>query len=86
MSTSGKLEFFLEKGTWLSTLVVAIGVLFSIELITQLGIGMFILIPILRVLSLCIHFYVAKDLKMFAIALIVFFIILASLAIGIIFY
>lgn len=84
MTVEGRLEKFLEVGTWLSTLVVGIGVVFSMMLITKIGIGMFILIPIVRVAGLIINFYGNKDFKMFGVALIVFCIILISLGVGII--
>lgn len=83
MTIENKLEKLLEVGTWASTAVVGIGVLFSLTLMTKIGIGMFILIPIIRVFGLIINFYSKKDTKMFWIAVTVFSIILTSLIVGI---
>lgn len=83
MTVENKLEKLLEVGTWASTFMVGVGVLFSITHITNLGIGMFILIPIIRVFGLIINFHIKKDLKMFWIAATVFSIIVVSLIVGI---
>lgn len=82
MTVESKLEKLLEVGTWTSTLVVALGVIFSLTLIIKVGIGMFILIPIIRVFGLVINFYQKQDFKMFWIGVAVFAIIMVSLVVG----
>jgi uncharacterized membrane protein len=81
---ASKLEYLLERGTWISTAVVAVGVIFSLELITKIGIAMFILIPIGRIIGLLISFIKEKDKHMALIATFVLGIILLSLTVGVV--
>lgn len=76
------LEKFLEISTWLATILVALGVVFSNSLIINMGIASFILIPVCRVIGLGINFYKEKDFQMSLIALFVFAIIFISFIFG----
>lgn len=77
------LEILLETGTWAATSIITIGVLFSYTAVTQAGIGMFILIPVGRVIGLLMNYLKEKDYKMVSIAFIVLAVIILSFVIGI---
>lgn len=77
-----RLEALLQIGTWCATIVVALGVVFSSNGITQLGIGIFILIPVGRVIGLLFSFIENKDFQMTIVGTIVLIVIISSFLIG----
>jgi uncharacterized membrane protein len=83
----------LNVGTWLASIVIAAGLLLSLfyqrtpfpigtQILTA-GIGLFILLPILRVILMLIFFAKERDYKFTAAAAVVLLTISAGLAIGI---
>jgi uncharacterized membrane protein len=83
----------LNVGTWLASIVIAAGLLLSLfhqrtsfptgaQILTA-GIGLFILLPILRVILMLIFFAKERDYKFTAAAAVVLLTIFAGLAIGI---
>ena len=82
----------LNVGTWLASIVIAAGLVLSLfyertpfptgaQVVTA-GIGLFILLPILRVILLLTLFVKERDYKFSAAAAVVLVIILAGFAIG----
>jgi uncharacterized membrane protein len=82
----------LNAGTWLASVVIAVGLVLSLvqkrtlfttgsEIVTA-GIGLFILLPILRVILLIAVFVKERDYKFAVAAALVLVIIFASFAIG----
>jgi len=91
----GLLAPLLQYGTWSASAVLLIGVamatlgadrgarISSIGLsIARYGIGLFILMPILRVCAMCAFFTLERDRRLAAIAALVLLIIGAGLALG----
>ena len=83
----------LNVGTWLASIVIAAGLLLSLfyqrkpfptgaQIVTA-GIGLFILLPILRVILMLTIFVKERDYKLAAAAAVVLLIIFAGFAIGI---
>jgi uncharacterized membrane protein len=83
----------LNVGTWLASIVIAAGLVLSLlyqrtpfptggQIVTA-GIGLFILLPILRVILMLIFFAKERDYKFTAAAVVVLLTIFAGLAIGI---
>jgi uncharacterized membrane protein len=83
----------LNVGTWLASIVIAAGLVLSLfyqrtpfptgaQILTA-GIGLFILLPILRVILMLIFFAKQRDYKFTAAAALVLLTIFAGLAIGI---
>ena len=83
----------LNVGTWLASIVIAAGLVLSLfyqrtpfptgaQILTA-GIGLFILLPILRVILMLIFFAKERDYKFTAAAALVLLTIFAGLAIGI---
>jgi uncharacterized membrane protein len=83
----------LNVGTWVATGVIAAGLVLSLfyqrmpfptsaQVVTA-GIGLFILLPILRVILMLIIFVKERDYKFAAAAAVVLFIIFAGFAVGI---
>ena len=83
----------LNVGTWLASIVIAAGLLLSLfhqrtpfptgaQVVTA-GIGLFILLPILRVILMLTIFVKERDYKFAAAAAVVLLIIFAGFAIGI---
>lgn len=77
-----RLENLLQYGTWTATGVTTIGVLLSSMTTINCGIGLFILIPVGRVLGLLMSFIKEKDYKMASAGFIVMSIIVLSFLIG----
>ena len=73
----------LHYGTWIASAVIGAGLLLLDMRIVTAGIGMFILLPFLRVVLMLIVFLRERDYRFVAIAATVLLIILAGLAIGI---
>ena len=82
----------LNVGTWLASAVIAAGLVLSLfnqqtpfrigaQIITP-GIGLFVLLPILRVILMLTIFVKERDYKFAATAAVVLVIIFASFAIG----
>jgi uncharacterized membrane protein len=83
----------LNVGTWLASIVIAAGLVLSlfhqrtpfptgVQILTA-GIGLFILLPILRVILMLIFFAKERDYKFTAAAAVVLLTIFAGFAIGI---
>ena len=83
----------LNVGTWLASVVIAAGLVLSLfhertpfptgaQVVTA-GIGLFILLPILRVILMLTIFVKERDYKFAAAAAVVLLIIFAGFAIGI---
>ena len=83
----------LNVGTWLASVVIVAGLVLSLfheptpsptgtQVVTA-GIGLFILLPILRVILMLIIFVKERDYKLAATAAVVLLIIFAGFAIGI---
>jgi uncharacterized membrane protein len=83
----------LNVGTWLASIVIAAGLVLSLfyqrtpfptgaQILTA-GIGLFILLPILRVILMLIFFAKERDYKFTAAAAVVLLTIFAGFAIGI---
>ena len=83
----------LNVGTWLASVVIAAGLVLSLfrertpfptgaQVVTA-GIGLFILLPILRVILMLTIFVKERDYKFAAVATVVLLIIFAGFAIGI---
>jgi uncharacterized membrane protein len=83
----------LNVGTWLASVVIAAGLVLSLlyeqmpfpagtQVVTA-GIGLFILLPILRVILMLTIFVKERDYKFAAAAAVVLFIIFAGFAVGI---
>jgi uncharacterized membrane protein len=83
----------LNVGTWLASIVIAAGLVLSLfhqrtpfptgaQILTT-GIGLFILLPILRVILMLIFFAQERDYKFTAAAALVLLTIFAGLVIGI---
>jgi uncharacterized membrane protein len=83
----------LNVGTWLASVVIAAGLVLSLfhertpfptgaQLVTA-GIGLFILLPILRVILMLTIFVKERDYKFAGVAAVVLLIIFAGFAIGI---
>jgi uncharacterized membrane protein len=83
----------LNAGTWLASVVIAAGLLLSLfyertpfpagaQVVTA-GIGLFILLPILRVILMLTIFLKERDYKFAGAAAVVLLIIFAGFAIGI---
>lgn len=83
----------LNVGTWLASVVIAAGLVLSLfhertpfpngaQVVTA-GIGLFILLPILRVILMLTIFVKERDYKLAAAAVVVLLIIFAGFAIGI---
>jgi uncharacterized membrane protein len=81
MTLEARLAALLQYGTWLASAVTAVGLLFSPRIIT-LGIAIFILLPVLRVLAMLIDFIRTRDYRYAALAGLVLAVILLSLAVG----
>lgn len=77
------LASLLHYGTWIASGVIAAGILSSSMPIVTVGIGLFILLPFLRVVLMLIVFLGERDYRFVAIAAAVLLIILAGLALGI---
>jgi uncharacterized membrane protein len=83
----------LNVGTWLASFVIAAGLVLSLlhqrtqfpagAPVVTVGIGLFILLPILRVILMLTIFTKERDYKFAAAAAVVLLIILAGFAIGI---
>jgi uncharacterized membrane protein len=83
----------LNVGTWLASIVIAAGLVLSFfqqrtpyptgAQILTVGIGLFILLPILRVILMLIFFAKERDYKFTAAAAVVLLTIFAGLAIGV---
>jgi uncharacterized membrane protein len=82
----------LNVGTWLASVVIAAGLVLSLfngrtpfptgaQVVTA-GIGLFILLPILRVILMLTIFVKERDYKFAAAAVVVLLIIFAGFAIG----
>ncbi|WPU66603.1 DUF1634 domain-containing protein [Peredibacter starrii] len=78
-----RLENLLQYGTWTATATTTIGVLFNSMTTINCGIGLFILIPVGRVLGLLLSFIKEKDLKMASAGFIVMSIIVLSFLMGV---
>ncbi|WP_408095593.1 DUF1634 domain-containing protein [Peredibacter sp. HCB2-198] len=76
------LENLLQYGTWSATFLTTIGVLISSNSTINCGIGLFILIPVGRVLGLILSFLKEKDFKMVSAGLLVMSIIVLSFLVG----
>jgi uncharacterized membrane protein len=85
----------LNVGTWLASIVIAAGLVLSlfhdrtpfptdVQMVTA-GIGLFVLLPILRVILMLTIFVKERDYKFAAAAAVVLLIIFAGFAIGILF-
>jgi uncharacterized membrane protein len=72
----------LHYGTWVSSAVIAAGLLTTTRVVT-VGIALLILLPVLRVTLVLIVFLRERDYRFGAIAALVLLIIVASLLIGI---
>ena len=83
----------LNVGTWLASVVIAAGLVLSLfhertpfptgaQVVTA-GIGLFILLPILRVILMLTIFVKERDYKFAGVAAVVLLIIFAGFAIGI---
>ena len=83
----------LNVGTWLASIVIAAGLVLSLfherrsiptgaQVVTA-GIGLFILLPILRVILMLTIFVQERDYKFAAAAAVVLLIIFAGFAVGI---
>jgi uncharacterized membrane protein len=83
----------LNVGTWLASVVIAAGLVLSLfyrrmpfpsgaEVVTA-GIGLFILLPILRVILMLTIFVKERDYRFAAAAAVVLFIIFAGFAVGV---
>jgi uncharacterized membrane protein len=83
----------LNVGTWLASVVIAAGLVLSLlhermpfpagtQVVTA-GIGLFILLPILRVILMLTIFVKERDYKFAAAAAVVLFTIFAGFAVGI---
>ena len=83
----------LKVGTWLASVVIAAGLVLSLfyqqmtfptgAQVVIAGIGLFILLPILRVILMLTIFVKERDYKFAAAAAVVLFIIFAGFAVGI---
>jgi uncharacterized membrane protein len=83
----------LNVGTWLASIVIAAGLVLSLHhqrtpsptdaQILTVGIGLFILLPILRVILMLIFFAKERDYKFTAAAALVLLTIFAGLVVGI---
>jgi uncharacterized membrane protein len=83
----------LNVGTWLASCVIAVGLVLSLfheraqfpagAQIVSAGIGLFIFLPILRVILMLTIFVMQRDYKFAGTAAAVLLLILAGLAIGI---
>jgi uncharacterized membrane protein len=97
MSTDSSIESLLagvlNVGTWLASVVIAVGLVLSLfyqrkpfpngaHAVTA-GIGLFILLPILRVILMLTIFLKERDYKFAAAAAVVLLFIFAGFAIGI---
>jgi uncharacterized membrane protein len=85
----------LSVGTWVASVVIAAGLALSLfyeqmpfptaaQIVTA-GIGLFILLPILRVILMLTIFVKERDYKFAAVAALVLLILFAGFAIGILF-
>ena len=78
-----RLENLLQYGTWTATGITTIGVVISSMTTINWGIGLFILIPVGRVLGLLMSFMKEKDYKMATAGCIVMSIIIFSFLMGV---
>jgi uncharacterized membrane protein len=97
MSTDSSIESLLagvlNVGTWLASVVIAVGLVLSLfyqrkpfpngAYAVTAGIGLFILLPILRVILMLTIFLKERDCKFAAAAAVVLLFIFAGFAIGI---
>ena len=72
----------LYHGTWTASAVIGVGLLLANMHVVMAGVGMFILLPTLRVVLMLIIFARQRDYRFVVIAAIVLAIILAGVAIG----
>jgi len=82
----------LNVGTWLASIVIAAGLLLSLfyqrkpfptgEQVVTAGIGLFILLPIVRVMLMLTIFVKERDYKFAAAAAVVLLVIFAGFAVG----
>ena len=72
----------LYHGTWTASAVIGVGLLLANMRVVMAGVGMFILLPTLRVVLMLIIFARQRDYRFVVIAAIVLAIILAGVAIG----
>jgi hypothetical protein len=76
------LAILLHYGTWLATAVIGLGLILPNMPIVNAGIGLFILLPFLRVVLMLIVFARQRDYRFVIISAIVLLVILLGLAIG----
>jgi uncharacterized membrane protein len=85
------LAWVLDRGTWLASGVIALGLVLMLAVpalvtsvrIVNVGIALFILLPVLRVLLMLIAFVRARDYRFGAIAALVLAIIVLGAVLGV---
>ena len=79
-----KLATMFDYGTWFSTAVIAVGLGISSELAIKLGIALFISMPVVRLISMCVAFFKDGNKKLAYTTLLVIMIIMLSLVVGVV--
>jgi uncharacterized membrane protein len=92
----GLLAGVLNYGTWLASAVIALGLVWSLfpasapfpigSQVVTVGIALFILLPILRVILMLVLFLKGRDYRFAATAAAVLVIIMAGIVIGTLFH
>ncbi len=86
-----RLARLLSHGTWLATAIIAVGLMLPLiaqpaglvaARVVTVGIGLIVLLPVLRVVLMCVAFFRAREFVFAAVAALVLTIIAVAFVVG----